>query len=91
MFDNLLIMLKELGACNSFGIKPIDEWPKFYEFNILELEELASRIPDTLINTFVDGELLEQEDIINYYKVHKLSVFLNEVFDGNLHNKLTYR
>ncbi len=93
MYENLVRVVKEMGACNGFGIRPVDEWPDVSNrFSILQLEMQASRVEDgDEMLEFVDGEADEIIKLVEDKGLHQLNRFLNEVFDGDYHADIAYR
>lgn len=90
--DNLMLITSEMAYCNHFSILPLEQWPDLLpEFKIYELRDQANKLPRSKWMTFVDGEEAEAAALANKYECHELHLFLNLVFDGYLHDQLTYR
>lgn len=85
MNEQLIYLIKELGGCNDMGIRPDEEWPTELEgYDIEELNEQASRIPEELVSIFVDGDVMEAISITDMYDCQELHDFLDDIFDGDL-------
>ncbi|AIW22384.1 hypothetical protein F0267_01700 [Vibrio coralliilyticus] len=89
MLTNLFRVTSEMGGCNGFSIKPIEQWPDVSpEFDINQLDHQAALLADEQLLVFVDGEETEVAKLTQDLKIHELNDFLNEVFDGFLHEKI---
>lgn len=86
----LIFVTNELAMCNQFSIKGFKDWPDIAPFNINELNEQATRLLSNYedILTFIDGEESEVAEITEALNLSELNAFLNEVFDGYLHNQI---
>ena len=89
----LLRVTKEMAHSNGFGIKPMNEWPDLSSenFDIAELEALATNLTEEELPIFADGEETETQKLIDKYGAIKLHDFLYEVFEGELHESIGYR
>lgn len=88
---SLLFVTREMAACNQFGVNMIEHWPDLKpEFDIVVLNKQAERLLDECddILIFVDGEETEVAEITEKLKLSELNNFLNEVFDGYLHEQI---
>lgn len=89
MLSNLFRVASAMGGCNGFSIKPFDQWPNISpEFDVNQLEQQAMKLAGEQLLTFVDGEESEVVKLTQDLKIHELNNFLNEVFDGYLHEKI---
>lgn len=90
---NLFRVTEEMAACNQFDVKPIEKWPRLDpEFDISQLERQAASITDKEeLLMFVDGETQDVQAITEKHKAFELNRFLNEVFDGYLHEVIAVR
>ncbi|MBV7264354.1 hypothetical protein KCG43_20285 [Photobacterium sp. WH24] len=89
MHSNLVRVTREMAGCNGFSIKPVDYWPNLHpEFDIVQLDEQASKLEGELLLVFVDGEEYEVATVTESLNIPELNNFLNEVFDGYLHEKI---
>lgn len=80
----------EMGWENGFGIKPMDQWPDLSPmFDIDQLVAQAKKIPKEHIGPFVDGEVDEIAELTLRYQAQELNHFLNEAFEGWLHEHIT--
>ena len=83
MFNNIISATKQLGACNLFNIKPLEEWPDISDhYNIFELERQAALLTPEELRTVIDGEENEAWTIIESRCVKELNSFLADVFNG---------
>lgn len=90
MFSNLHRVTAEMAGCNGFSIKPIEQWPNLQpEFDLAELDSQASRLSGDELSMFVDGEESEVSKVTSALKLDQLNDFLNEVFDGYLHEQIS--
>lgn len=89
MFSNLVRVTSEMGGCNGFAIKPFEQWPDVSpEFDVAQLDQQASKLHDEQLLMFVDGEETEVAKLTQDLEIPELNDFLNEVFDGYLHEKI---
>jgi len=87
--DEVYKIVREMAQCNGFDIKKPEEWPDEIDGHFLpQLEFQATRLPEDLIDEFVDGEEEMVELIVEEYGLYSLHTFLNSVFDGPLHEEL---
>lgn len=90
MHSNLIRVTSEMAGCNGFAIKPFEQWPELRpEFDVLTLDEQASKLEGEQLLIFVDGEETEVKRITEDLQLTELNQFLNEVFDGYLHNQIS--
>lgn len=90
MHSNLVRVTKEMAGCNGFGIKPFSEWPELRpEFDVVQLDEQAAILSGDELLLFVDGEYAEAHRIKDKHQIKELHAFLNEVFDGYLHDGIS--
>lgn len=90
MHSNLQKVTAEMAGCNGFAIKPVEQWPSIHpEFDIVGLDDQASRLSGEELLMFVDGEESEVSKITESLKLDQLNAFLNEVFDGYLHEQIS--
>ena len=90
MNSNLVRVTQEMAGCNGFSIKPFEQWPDIYpEFDIVQLDEQASKLEGETLLIFVDGEESEVSKITQRLGLSELNDFLNEVFDGYLHESIS--
>lgn len=88
-YTALFNIVSEMGACNDFYIKPISEWPDLTpDFDIAELNNQAIMVTENEVLDFVDGEEGVCDEIVKRHGIEKLHTFLNEIFDGDLHDKI---
>ena len=89
MFSNLVRVTSEMGGCNNFAIKPFEQWPDISpEFDVTLLDQQAAKLDGDLLLTFVDGEETEVSKLTQELNIPELNNFLNEVFDGYLHQEM---
>lgn len=89
MFRNLHRVTAEMAGCNGFAIRPVEQWPNIQpEFDLAELDSQASRLSGEELSIFVDGEESEIASVKESLKLDQLNAFLNEVFDGYLHEQI---
>lgn len=90
MLSNLFRVTSEMGGCNCFSVQPIEHWPDVSpKFDVNQLDHQAVLLADEQLLTFVDGEETEVAKLTQDLKIPELNDFLNEVFDGYLHEKVT--
>lgn len=90
MYNNLFHVTQTMAGCNGFSVKPIDQWGSLHpEFNISQLDEQASKLDGEELLIFVDGEESEITAITSNLMLSELNDFLNEVFDGYLHDRIS--
>ncbi|MGI2800179.1 hypothetical protein ACRTC3_16455 [Photobacterium damselae] len=90
MYNNLFRVTQEMAGCNGFEIKSIDKWGSIEpEFNISQLDEQASKLEGEELLIFVDGEESEVAELTSKLMLSELNKFLNEVFDGYLHEQIS--
>jgi|GEM_PF-6969868 len=89
-YGDLISVTRYMAGCNGFSIKPLEQWPADTGFDLSELDQLAARLTDPEeISMFTDGEEAEVSAIAEKYDIQQLNDFLNEVFDGRLHNQIS--
>lgn len=87
--SSLLSVTQEMAACNQFDVKRIEQWPDLKpEFDIVKLNDQASRLTGEELAIFVDGEESEVAEITDALNIQELNNFLNAVFDGYLHEAI---
>ncbi|MDH5394416.1 MAG: hypothetical protein OEY11_14625 [Gammaproteobacteria bacterium] len=69
---------------NNIPLKPVDSWPMFINYKLMQ--EQASSFTQDELETFVTGELSEIQALTKKNKCDMLSIVLNEIFDGTLHD-----
>ncbi len=85
--SSLYEMIKELGAANNLKAKTFEsQWPIISDFDYVLLERQAERFNKTERVLFVDGEQRQMEKLAYAKKARYLNKFLNQIFDGPLHN-----
>lgn len=87
-FAPLLKVVRELAGCNGLFTKNIWEWPEDIGFDLEQLNKEAERLSADEIQTFVDGDECVANQLAAKYEICALHKFLNEVFDGYLHDKI---
>lgn len=87
--NGLILVTVDMAACNGFGVRPFNQWPNLApKFDINQLEQQATNLPESERITFVDGEETEVDALTKKYGLTELNSFLNEVFDGYLHESI---
>lgn len=90
MHSNLMRVTREMAGCNGFAIKPFEQWPELCpEFDVVVLDEQAAKLDGETLLIFVDGEESEVAAITSELELSELNNFLNEVFDGYLHEQIS--
>lgn len=87
----IIFVTRQMALCNQFNTKGFDSWPDLHpEFDISELNTQAARLLNESkdIFAFIDGEESEVAEITKALGLTELNNFLNEVFDGYLHEKI---
>lgn len=87
----LIYMIGLLGACNNMQSKNIIDWPLEIMFSYELLGKQAARFNEDEAMIFVDGEGLEMEKMAIEKSCRYLSRFLNQIFDGPLHDKFYFQ
>jgi len=94
MYPELTKLLNEMGMCNHMRLLSVRDGQSTIEWGNIEvlgvdlpaLESQAKKITaldDEDIQTFVDGDSMDQEDLMKKHNVKELHEFLSEAFDGN--------
>ena len=85
----LLEILDDVGNDNGFGIRPPDQWPDLKpNYDLSQLVKQARSLNQYERMIMAVGETSEIKHVVEYKNVKKLHDFLNDVFEGDLHQTI---
>ncbi len=78
------VAISMLASDNGFDVINYEEWPMFIDYDVLQNQLGDMHMID--LCTLIQGEQREARRIVSKYSAYDAYYFLNQIFDGGLHD-----